>query len=799
MGLLWPALLCAGRNLGVVVGVADYPSGIPDLKYTDDDAIAVWTSLASDSSWADEDVILLLDNAATKENVAAFIEQHASGMAEGDTLLLYFAGHGTVGLDLPPLDEDDGLDEYLCLYGASTEAFLRDDELVALFAPCGGGKIVVVLDNRYSGGQFGAVRSINTASAPDEHDGFADDLTRSARRPGAAPKDLVDLIQPIVALAACGEAEYSWEFGAPKSHGLFTYYFLEGLRGGADSSGDRDGRVTAEECFAYCAPRVDEISVVWGLNQHPEMLDLLAGSADLVESQAPTAAFSAERAREQAPSPCVFDPSASRAAEGRLLVSFAWSFGDGVSLVQTGPAQVAHVYTTASEREEFEASLAVQDNAGGTDTTRATVVVTNCQPLAGFEWRTGGEALPWAVEDIVADTDQPEVVMELRSAAPIWTAPGAGLPLPCASTPVNYVDHNLSYDPEGQGAIGDGWGVVSYEVNFGDGTTIIMFAGAAGGQLDELSHTYSQLPGGMTEFVVTVTAADELGGSGSWSRRLTIKSGADGCDETCVTLPTPGWSMIALPGAICGTCRGSGDLGCALCDDLDPCLLFRHESAEGRYLAFPRDGEDPYAVGAGLWVYASAPADLCLMTMAPTDAVPVSLRIGWNQIGNPFPFPVGLSDLRVTYEGTAVSLEQAEKLGWVRMYLFGYDRAARLYPMMSPSGGGELGPAEGYWLLSHVECELLVPPVLSQGFVSQHGQQFVGATAQTPDGIPSPPAPPTVDLASASILKGLLITNEPNPARSEHTTTFRVAGPKAELVSAIRVEIYDLSGRLVLE
>jgi hypothetical protein len=49
----------------------------------------------------------------------------------------------------------------------------------------------------------------------------------------------------------------------------------------------------------------------------------------------------------------------------------------------------------------------------------------------------------------------------------------------------------------------------------------------------------------------------------------------------------------------------------------------------------------------------------------------------------------------------------------------------------------------------------------------------------------------------ASILDGLVARNEPNPVRSEHTTTFRVTGPKADLVGAIRVEIYDLSGQLV--
>ena len=48
-----------------------------------------------------------------------------------------------------------------------------------------------------------------------------------------------------------------------------------------------------------------------------------------------------------------------------------------------------------------------------------------------------------------------------------------------------------------------------------------------------------------------------------------------------------------------------------------------------------------------------------------------------------------------------------------------------------------------------------------------------------------------------SVLDGLVVANEPNPVRSEHTTTFKVTGLKSDLVRAIRVEIYDLSGQLV--
>lgn len=785
-----------GRNFGVVIGIADYPPGINDLKYTDDDAVAVWNALVGDPGWAAEDLILLLDAAATKADVFASIATLGAQMSGGDTLFFYFAGHGTVGSDLPPLDEEDGMDEYLCLYGTTVDQFLRDDELAALFAPCGDGRIVAVLDTCYSGGQLGAVRSLNTGPGPAEGDGFTEDLMRDARATEVTPKDLVDLTQPFVALAACGEREFSWEFGPPRNHGLFTFYFLEGLRGTADAEGDRDGRVAAEECFSYLVPRVGNVSDSWGLNQHPEILDLFPGTADLVQSQSPQAAFAVEQARAEAPAECAFDPSESTAASGHALRSFRWDFGDGASTVQTGPTKVSHTYTTDLARDEFEVVLTVEDDVGVLDSSRATLVVTNCQPVTGFEWRASGDPQPWGCGDIVADaTGSPSLAIDLRSLPPEREAVGGvDMPLPCETVPANYANHNLSYDPEGQGVSGDGWGIVRYEIDFGDGTQLSLPADPLDGHLDALLHRYSELPLGVSSYTVSLKAFDELGGTGTWTRTLTIRRDGDSYQELCLNLDGPAWHMIALPGEICGVCQGAGDLCCGLCDDLDPCLLYRYDTARGRYDAFPPCGTGRYAVGTGLWVYASEPAQVCLTVTVPTEAVRVQLQVGWNQVGNPFGFRVQLSDVFVRYQGTEVTLESAEQSGWVRMYLFGYDRTSHGYTMIMPPSG-ELEPLTGYWILSYVECELSISPLPASAETSP------SALAADPVkwremGLTSPPLPPPLN-TRGGLVETLEVIVEPNPVRNGEELRVSLSGPGSERIEAIRFDVYDLSGRLV--
>ncbi|MEN3009754.1 MAG: T9SS type A sorting domain-containing protein, partial [Candidatus Bipolaricaulaceae bacterium] len=58
-----------------------------------------------------------------------------------------------------------------------------------------------------------------------------------------------------------------------------------------------------------------------------------------------------------------------------------------------------------------------------------------------------------------------------------------------------------------------------------------------------------------------------------------------------------------------------------------------------------------------------------------------------------------------------------------------------------------------------------------------------------------PPAPPE----PKALLEGLKFANVPNPVTDVHTTKFVVLGPMSALVEAIRVKVFDLSGRLVWE
>jgi len=264
----------------VIVGVADYPGSINDLSYTDDDAIAVYNNLLEDSSrWDSNHIMLLLDDAASKAGINEAIAAITSQAMSDDVFLLYFSGHGTTGPDIEPLDEADGIDEYICCYGDSLDQFIRDDELSDWLSTLPMDRIIVMLDTCFSGGQIKSaaegteVKSINLGAAPSDGDGFASDLEKLNKR-AVGPQDLDDLDKQIVVLTASDDNEYSWEFGLPMNHGLFTYYLLQALGGAGDEDGDLDGDVTGEEAYEYLYPRVISTSNTYHLNQHPQFLTL---------------------------------------------------------------------------------------------------------------------------------------------------------------------------------------------------------------------------------------------------------------------------------------------------------------------------------------------------------------------------------------------------------------------------------------------------------------------------------------------------------------------------------------------
>jgi hypothetical protein len=207
--------------------------------------------------WEQDHIRCFLEEEATADAILnTSIEWLNSNGADEDDLIVYsFNMHGYyLSTDIPPIDEPDGKDEFICPWdpnvnGWNINTYIVDDDLAARFSTLKSNNIVLIFDTCHSGGMI---------------DGSSD-LGCSGR----------------VVLTSCDVDEASCMFFA-RLHWLFPYYLIQGLKGRADLN--NDGFVSAEEALIYTKEPVALRSTIFnllfyilepipGLTQHPQVYD----------------------------------------------------------------------------------------------------------------------------------------------------------------------------------------------------------------------------------------------------------------------------------------------------------------------------------------------------------------------------------------------------------------------------------------------------------------------------------------------------------------------------------------------
>ncbi len=243
----------------LVCGIDRYRDPVPALQGCVNDATAMAEYLRTGvlPEKLRLELIVLLDEQATRDNIVRHFEEHLSRAKTGDTALFFFAGHG--GQEMAPASfaalEPDGQIETILCYDSRHDGVrdLADKELRYLLHRIGGADpetaphIVVVQDNCHSGGavrgeeaatepEFVA-RTVQTVASPRPWNEFlfARDFP-SPTGPASEPLDRVLPLGRVVQIAACLSNEYAWETthrlpdGRTFKGGIFTRRLLETLR-----------------------------------------------------------------------------------------------------------------------------------------------------------------------------------------------------------------------------------------------------------------------------------------------------------------------------------------------------------------------------------------------------------------------------------------------------------------------------------------------------------------------------------------------------------------------------------------
>lgn len=228
----------AGKyDVAVVIGNRNYSaSGAPDVDYAHHDAQTMRAYLTRTMGHDPDNIIYVEDATFTRFNEIFGTERTHKGklfnyVKEGKSkVFVYYVGHGAPDAEsseayFVPVDANP---QMLKISGYRLQTFY--DNLAKLNAV----KVTVVIDACFSGAtQKGTLFKGTSALVRKE---------KAAQQPQNA----------LVITSSSGEQFSSWY--PEKRHSLFTYYFLKGLQGEADSN--KDGRITVAEIREYLGEHV---------------------------------------------------------------------------------------------------------------------------------------------------------------------------------------------------------------------------------------------------------------------------------------------------------------------------------------------------------------------------------------------------------------------------------------------------------------------------------------------------------------------------------------------------------------
>jgi len=252
----------AGRyDIAVLVGNAHYPrAGVPDVDYARNDVATMKRYLRRTMGYAEENILVELD--ATKgvfETLFGSKNSHSSKLSRFvrkglSRVFIYYVGHGAPDIDtgnafFVPVDSDP---DYIANSGYSVATFYRN--LAQLKAK----QLVVILDTCFSGRTQKGLLFKNVSPA----------LLRVKDTP-------FGINNGAVLTSAKNDQLATWY--PAKQHSLFTYFFLKGLQGKADTNHDKI--ITLDEVNRYAYGEVQYMAGrIAGKTQTP----FLVGKKDIV-------------------------------------------------------------------------------------------------------------------------------------------------------------------------------------------------------------------------------------------------------------------------------------------------------------------------------------------------------------------------------------------------------------------------------------------------------------------------------------------------------------------------------------
>lgn len=231
------------KGVAVVLGIQQYPSSeVPDVRYASRDAAFIRKYLKEVLGYPEENILPRdpESRVTTSQLKTLFQQRLPSYVRDSSEVFVYFSGHGAPG--------PKGENAYLVgsdvdpNYVSQANAYRLDrfrKDLLQMAEKNNLSSLTVALDACFSGQSRSGDRLIRQASP----------LTLSVENSL--------LLQENATVFTAGTARQVANWYPDKKHGMFTYFFLKGLKGKADLDGDQE--VTVQEMERYLTNENDGV------------------------------------------------------------------------------------------------------------------------------------------------------------------------------------------------------------------------------------------------------------------------------------------------------------------------------------------------------------------------------------------------------------------------------------------------------------------------------------------------------------------------------------------------------------
>ena len=251
------------------------------LRAAESDSDGFADLLVSKFGFERDNIVTLKGPKASLSAVRESFERLTRQLKKTDRFVFYFSGHGTQIPDQKPFEEDDDLDEALCLHDseATGNRLLVDDELGRLLEDLPASQVTILLDCCHAGtGHKELDDDIQSRYLPCPID-------RDSQI-GATPwQDLrghqKSFGKQTCAFFACQPAEQAYERRLPGTKenesvraGQFSHVLKRGLETG-EADLNRDGQISQDEVRKYIEQNLNEtfnkLRQVKADQQHPSL------------------------------------------------------------------------------------------------------------------------------------------------------------------------------------------------------------------------------------------------------------------------------------------------------------------------------------------------------------------------------------------------------------------------------------------------------------------------------------------------------------------------------------------------